>query len=366
MKKIKVDLGKRSYPVHIGKGVFGGLAEVVRKTGFTGPVVIVTDRIVKTKTAEITSKNIKKIAAETVEIVVPASERSKCIDVYQSVISRISDKTKKHKPLIIALGGGVVGDLAGFVAASFRRGVPFIQVPTTLLAQVDSSVGGKVGIDLAEAKNLVGAFYQPRCVLADIDFLRTLPPKQIRNGLAEIIKYAIIKDKEFFDILDAGMTKILSLDALLLEKVIARCVAIKARVVEKDEFDDKDVRIILNFGHTLGHAIESASSYSSEYNHGESVAVGMIMASEIAFKLGLFSKKSLDRIKALVSKAGLPLKAKNVSPSRVLKTCEFDKKFTRGSNRFVLPRSIGKVTVVEDIPALLIKDIVRRYVGKQN
>ncbi len=363
MKKIKVDLGKRSYSIHVGKGVIKTLPDVILKTGFEGPVVIVTDKIVKNKTNKTVSKIIKNIPNDTSEIVVPASERSKCIDVYQKVMSRISSRTKKHKPLIIALGGGVVGDLAGFVAASFRRGVPFIQVPTTLLSQVDSSVGGKVGIDLPEAKNLVGAFYQPRHVLVDTDFLKTLPLKQIRNGLSEVIKYAIIKDKKLFDMIETGMESVFLLDPSLLEKIIARCITIKARVIEKDEFDNKDIRIILNFGHTLGHAIEAASSYSSEYNHGESVAIGMLMACEIALKLEMFTERSFNRIKELISDSGLPLKAKDVSLKRVLRAYEFDKKFTGGSNRFVLPVSIGKVTVVNDIPALLIKNIVRRYVG---
>ena len=362
MKKIKVDLGRRSYNILVSKGAIKKLPDVIKEKGFLGPVVIITDRTVKNKTSKLTSKIIKKIPNDIIEIVVPGSERSKCLDVFQGVVSKISNRTKKHKPLIVALGGGVVGDLAGFVAASFRRGVPFIQIPTTLLAQVDSSVGGKVGIDLAEAKNLVGAFYQPECVLIDTDFLKTLPVKQIRNGLAEVIKYAIIKDKQLFEVLDSRMEEVLALKPALLETIISRCVEIKARVVEKDEFDDKDVRIILNFGHTLGHAIEAASSYSSEYNHGESIAIGMVLASDIAVELDIFSERALTRVRDLFFKAGLPLMAKDVSLSKVLKSYAFDKKFTKGSNRFVLPQKIGKVKVVEDISATLIKKIVRQYV----
>ncbi|MFC1548533.1 3-dehydroquinate synthase [Candidatus Omnitrophota bacterium] len=363
MKKIKLDLGKRSYKILIGSKVIKQLPELIKSMGFTGPVVVITDNVVKKKTGKLTRPVLKKLSNEVIFISVPATERSKSISVFQDTVQKISKKTKTHKPLVIALGGGVVGDLAGFVAASYRRGVPLIQIPTTLLAQVDSSVGGKVGVDLPEAKNLVGAFYQPTAVLMDPDFISTLPQRQVRNGMAEVIKYGIIKSASLFGYLEENMHKLMSLDKKTLEKVIYECVKIKARVVEKDEFDRKDIRIALNFGHTLGHAIEAASAYSKMYNHGESIALGMLMASEIALKLDMIKRNDLERIKDLIKGARLPAHAKKVSPKEIIKSHKYDKKFTKGGNRFVLPRKIGSVEVIEDIPELLIRTVLRKYVG---
>jgi 3-dehydroquinate synthase len=363
MKKVRVDLGERSYTIHIGAGVFSKLPGLISSFKYTGPVVIVTDGVVKARTGKITQPVLKRLPNEVVTITVPAREKAKSISVYQDAVQKISRKTKTHRPIIVAIGGGVVGDLAGFIAATYRRGVPLIQVPTTLLAHVDSSVGGKVGIDLPEGKNLVGAFYQPKAVLMDTDFLKTLPVRQVRNGMAEVIKYGIISSRSLFELLEARMQDLVSLKSGSLEKVIAECAAIKARVVEKDEYDRKDVRIALNFGHTLGHAIETASGYSKLYNHGESIAIGMIMASEIAVKLDMFREEDLRRIKNLMKKAGLPVQAEKVSREEIVKAHRYDKKFVKGGNRFVLPRRIGKVEVIEDIPDILIRTAIRKHVN---
>ena len=363
MRKVKVNLGERSYDILIEAGAITRLPRLIKSMGFTGPVVVITDKVVLSKTFRITDSTFKRLANEVFRIVVPSTERSKSLKVFQDTIHKISKKTKTHLPLVIALGGGVVGDLAGFAAATYRRGVPLMQVPTTLLAQVDSAIGGKVGVDLPEAKNLIGAFYQPRVVLMDTDFLRTLPRRQIRNGLAEIIKYAIIKSRDLFVFLENNMKDILSLEKGALEKVICKCVSIKARVVEMDELDNKDVRIALNFGHTLGHAIEAASGYSGLYNHGESIAVGMILAGEIAARLDMLKEKDLDRIKRLIRKAGLPVRIRGLSVKDIMNSHGYDKKFVTGSNRFVLPGKIGSVEVVEDIPGLLIRTVLREYAG---
>lgn len=364
MKKIRVNLNDRSYDIMIGSGVIKTLPGIIKKMGFTGPIVVVTDKVVAAKTSKITAPVFKKITGSVHRVIVPSSERSKSIKVYQDVIREISDKTKSHKPLVIAIGGGVVGDLAGFVASTYRRGVPFIQIPTTLLAQVDSSIGGKVGIDLPQAKNLAGAFYQPKCVIMDTDFLATLPKRQVRNGMGEVIKYGIIAKKSLFTYLDKNMKSILALKKKNLEKVIHDCASIKARVVEKDEFDVKDIRIDLNFGHTLGHAVETASGYSNKYNHGECIAIGMILASEIAVKLDMLKKKDLTAIADLIRKAGLPGEIKGLPIKDIMVSQGYDKKFVAGSNRFVLPVRIGKVEVVEGIPPLLIKTVLREYVSK--
>ncbi|MDD5634892.1 MAG: 3-dehydroquinate synthase [Candidatus Omnitrophica bacterium] len=364
MKKIKVNLGTKSYDILIGKRVIKKLPKLIKRLNGTGPVVIFTDKIINSKVMPQVDLLLKGMPNKIIKIVVPASERSKSIKTYQDSITEISAKTKLHKPLVIALGGGVIGDLAGFVAATFRRGVPFIQVPTTLLAQVDSSIGGKVGIDIPQAKNLIGAFYQPKAVLIDIDILRSLPEKQITNGLAEIIKYAVIADRSFFDYLEKNISGIMRLKGDVIEKVVYECAKIKARTVEKDEFDDKDVRIILNFGHTLGHAIEAASGYSKAYNHGESVALGMVLAGEIALRLDMFTKKRLDRIKKLLEKAHLPVEVRALKVEDIMAAYGYDKKFTAGSNRFVLPKKVGSVEIIEDIPALLIKTALKKYIRK--
>ena len=364
MKKIKVNLNERSYEIIIGPGAIKKLPDVLKNAKHSGPVVVITDRVVEAKTKKVFSPTLKKLPNEIIKIVVPATERSKSFEIFQEVMHKISKKTKSHKPFIVALGGGVVGDLAGFVAASYRRGVSIVQIPTTLLAAVDSSIGGKVGIDLPQAKNLVGAFHQPKAVLIDTDFLKTLPRKQVRNGLAEIIKYSILKKGKLFGYLENNLKKIMTFDKKVLENVIYECASIKANMVERDERDVKDIRIALNFGHTLGHGIEAASEYSTAYNHGESVAIGMLLAGEIAKRLDMLKEGEFQKMKALVKKAGLPLLIEGVSLKKILYSHEYDKKFTSGTNRFVLPTMIGHVEVIEDIPELLIKTVLREYVKK--
>lgn len=361
MKNIKVDLKARSYDIFVGTGAIKKLPSIIKAMKFDGPVVVVTDKTVSAKTSNITAPVLKDLVNDVVRVVVPATEKSKSIKVFKDTIQKISKKTKTYKPLIVGIGGGVVGDLSGFIAATYRRGVPIIHIPTTLLAQVDSSVGGKVGVDLPEAKNLVGAFWQPKAVLMDTDFLKTLPKRQVSNGLGEIIKYGVIARGGLFSFLEQNIKDILSLEAKVMEKVVYECAAIKASVVEKDEFDAKDIRIMLNFGHTLGHAIEAASGYE-DYNHGESVALGMVLAGEIALRLDMLKEKDLDRIKGLIKKAGLPLNTHGVKVKDILAAYGFDKKFVSGSNRFVLPKKIGTVEVVEDIPGILIRTVLREHV----
>ena len=362
MNTIKVNLKERSYNITIGSKSIGEIPTLIEQKNFLGPVIIITDNIVRKKAKKIIDNVINKITNNVYIVTVPSSEKSKSLSIFEKTVYQISKKTKKHKPFIIALGGGVVGDLAGFIASTYRRGVDFIQIPTTLLAQVDSSIGGKVGIDLLQGKNLIGSFYQPKHVLMDIDFLKTLPKRQIKNGLAEVVKYGIIKDKGFFDFLENNIKDIILLKNQVLEKVIYNCAKIKASIVEKDERDEKDLRIILNFGHTLGHAIESASGYSMLYNHGESVAIGMILACDIAVNMGLLDVKEFIRIKTFISNIGLPTRIKNLSIKDILNSLKYDKKFIKGITRFVLPRKIGKVEIVENIPLSLIKKILKSYI----
>ena len=362
MKKITLNLKEKSYEILVGSGVVKKLPKFLESSGFAGPIVVITDRTVAAKTSKIMDPVFKKISNDLIRIVLSPSERSKSIDTFRDTIQKISKCTKTHRPMIIALGGGVVGDVAGFVAATYRRGVPLIQVPTTLLAQVDSAIGGKVGVDIPEAKNLIGAFWQPKVVFIDTDFIKTLPPRQIRNGFAEVIKYSIIKKGGFFEFLEDNIENILALKKMALERIIFECAAAKARIVEKDEFDVKDIRIALNFGHTLGHAVEAASGYSKNLNHGESVAIGMVIASEIAVRLDMLEEKTLVRIKKLIKKAGLPIRVKGMSVEEIMQSYSYDKKFTKGSNRFVLPVKIGSVEIIESIPELPIRSALSEYV----
>ncbi|MEA3489324.1 MAG: 3-dehydroquinate synthase [Candidatus Omnitrophota bacterium] len=362
MKKLRVDLDKRSYDILIGSGVIKRFPSLLKAMRFTGPVVVVTDNIVHSRTHKVTDPVFKSMPNAFFRFLVPSSEKSKSLEVFQNTVHKISRKTRTHQPLIVALGGGVVGDLAGFIASTYRRGVPLVQIPTTLLAQVDSAIGGKVGVDLPEAKNLVGAFYQPAFVVMDTDFLRTLPCRQIRNGTAEIIKYAIIKDQGLFGYLEKNIEKILKLRKNDIEKIIYECACIKARLVEKDERDDKGIRIALNFGHTIGHAIEAASGYSRVYTHGEAISVGMLLAGEIAMQLDMLKEKDFKRIRALIKKARLPTRVRGVSLRDIMSSHKYDKKFITGYSRLVLPTKIGSVEIVEGIPWLLIKTVLRKYV----
>jgi 3-dehydroquinate synthase len=256
------------------------------------------------------------------------------------------------------LGGGVIGDLTGFAASIYKRGIPYIHIPTTLLAQVDSAIGGKTAIDLPVAKNLVGSFYQPKIVISDTSLLSSLSPRQIRNGLAECIKYAVIGDKKLFGYIENNYKKALAHDAKVLAHIILSCARIKSRIVGEDELDKKGKRIVLNLGHTIGHAIESASGYAERYDHGESIAIGMVCATCISSRMGLIKEDDGQRIIALIKKCGLPVKLKGLKISRIYGSLLHDKKFIHGTNRFVVPIGIGKVRIIHGIgKAIIIKSI---------
>jgi len=250
----------------------------------------------------------------------------------------------------------VVGDITGFISAIYKRGIPYIQIPTSLLAQIDSSIGGKTAVDTSAGKNLVGAFYQPEFVLADTSLLKTLPPEQVSAGLAEAIKYAVIKDKGLFTFISKNLSKITKLKSPYIDTVISRCAGIKAKVVALDEFDKKGVRIILNFGHTFGHAIEAASNY--RISHGNAVAIGMSCAVALSTRLGILNKGAAFEIEWLLKQAGLPIKIKTKDLSLVFSAIAHDKKFSK-NNRFVLLEKIGKTKIVEDIPEEMIKEVIK-------
>lgn len=360
MKRLRVNLGKRSYDIIIGDGLIGRLSEFIKRLRVGTDAVIITNPAIYSIYIKAIERGLKSAAAKTAVIKIPDTETSKSNREVISIIESIAEVDRARGIFIIAFGGGVVGDVAGFAASVYKRGIPYIQVPTTLLAQVDSSIGGKVAIDLKAAKNLVGAFYQPRLVVSDIDLLKSLPQRQIRSGLAEIIKYGVIEDKTLFGFLEGNIGRILKLDKISLEYIIFRSSRIKANIVGRDEYDKKGIRLRLNYGHTIGHAIEAAVGFSKLYSHGEAIAIGMTAAARIAQKIGALKEKDAQRIEALIKKAGLPVRiSKKISINRIMKAQRYDKKMIRGVNRFILPAGIGRVRIHENIPAGLIIEVLK-------
>ncbi len=359
MKKVRVNLGERSYDILIGSGILSKLKGILKRLKPGKAAIVVTNPTINQLYGPLMRGTLKDPGLEVYFEEVPDAEESKSAGVCINLIERFADLDRGKGLFVIAFGGGVIGDLAGFASSVYRRGIPCIQVPTTLLAQVDSSIGGKVAIDLPCGKNLVGSFHQPRLVLSDMRFLRSLNPGQIRQALAEIIKYAVIADEAFFSFLEKHLEEILELNGAKVEYIIETCSKIKARIVEQDETDKKGKRIILNFGHTTGHALEAACGYAADYPHGYAVALGMLVACELAEELKMLSGKAAERIEALIAKAGLPTKISGLNLGDILKSQAHDKKFSAGKNRFVLPLRIGKVTVKEDIPREIIARAIK-------
>ena len=360
MSVVQVSLKERSYPIVIGNKILARLPKTLKSLGLGPDAVIITDRTVEKIHAAQVSAALKSKGFTVKVFSVAAGEPSKSADVAMKLVEEIARYDVDRKIFIVALGGGVIGDLAGFVAAVYKRGIPYIQMPTTLLAQIDSAIGGKVGIDLTVGKNLAGAFYQPKLVFSDVNFLTTLDQRQIKNGLAEAVKYGVIIDRALFAYLEKNYAKFLSLDRTVLTKVVEACSRIKATVVSKDERETKGLRMILNFGHTLGHALENAGGYD-RYHHGEAVALGMRMAAHISCRKGMFKVSDEKRMNDLLSLIGLPENFTGVSQGKILDAMRHDKKFVGGKNRFVLARRIGSVAVIQGISMDLIEEALRKY-----
>ena len=283
------------------------------------------------------------------------------MEVAARLYNDLTDLYAERATPILALGGGIIGDLAGFVAATYMRGVPLVHVPTTLLAQVDSSIGGKVAVNHGQLKNKIGAFYQPRLVISDISTLKTLPAGEFINGLAEVIKYGVIRDKDFFAFLEENLDRIKSLNEDVLEEVVYRSSKIKAEVVEKDE-KDLGLRNILNYGHTIGHAIESVSDFKLE--HGKAVALGMLAAARISNRLGQLDKNEVVRLKDLLRRAGLPIKVPALDINQIVQAIKHDKKIQGGKIRFILPKTLGSVFVTEEVSLSLVEKTLVSRDGK--
>ncbi len=354
MNKIKLALKENSYDIHVGYKILEKLGTIIKPLNVGHDAVVITNPGILRRYKNSISSGLEREKFSAKFLVVPDGERSKSAEQAFKLLNQIAAYDVGRKIFILAFGGGVVGDLAGFVASVYKRGIPYIQIPTTLLAQIDSAIGGKVAIDLPVGKNLVGSFCQPRAVVSDVAVLSTLSERQIRNGLAEAIKYGVITDKNLFNYLEKDYKDILSLKPAALIKLVTVCSRIKADVVKRDEKETKGIRTILNFGHTLGHAIESAGRYN-QYQHGEAIAIGIHAAALISVNLQLFSRVQLKRLKDLIQAVGLPLYFKKISTSDILKAMRHDKKFVAGKNRFVLARDIGKVQVVMDIPLKIIE-----------
>jgi len=354
MKTIKLDLKKRSYNIIVGNNIINLLGEHLRKLKLGSCAYVITNAAIKNKYGRILNALLKRPGFQVKFRLVRDSEKTKSLESAYAVIKDLTLFDRKKQIFIVAFGGGVIGDLAGFIASIYKRGIPYIQVPTTLLAQVDSAIGGKTALDLSQGKNLVGTFYQPRLVFSDVAILRTLTPRQLEAGLAEIIKYGIIKDPQLFNYLEKNYKGVLSLKSGVLEFIVSRCSGIKAKVIQQDEREEKGIRTILNFGHTIGHAIEAAGNYK-RYNHGEAVALGMLVASDISNLSGLLDIKTAQRIENLIEKVGLPTKIKRIALFDIISAHYRDKKFIAGKNRFVLIKAIGKTEILQNIPLRIIK-----------
>ena len=362
MKIVRVPLKHNPYKIVVGSQILKDLGENLKSLKIGQDAIIITNPIIKRLYGAVVSAGLKKAGFSVKIFEVPDGEKSKSAKVAFDLIEKIALFDIFKRPFIIALGGGVIGDLAGYVAAAYKRGILYVQVPTTLLAQVDSSIGGKVAIDLPIGKNLVGAFYQPKMVFSDVSVLKSLDKRQVLNGFAEVIKYGIIYDKDLFQYILNNIDKLIGLNLKALENVVLACSKIKAEVVVKDEKETKGVRTILNFGHTIGHAIEAAAAYNY-YQHGEAVALGMRIVTEISLKLALVSRKSADQINELLTLIGLPVVIRKVKMKDILRLMRHDKKFLTGKNRFVLVKTVGKVKVVEGINLDLIKGAIKKYMA---
>jgi 3-dehydroquinate synthase len=350
MQTLTVNLGDRSYPIFVGPGLLPRAGEFLKQAGVRGKVAVVTNPTVAQLYLDALCEALTSTGFQATPILVPDGEAHKDLKSLASIYDRLIDDRLERSACIVALGGGVIGDLAGFAAATYLRGVPYVQVPTTLLAQVDSSVGGKTGVNHQDGKNLIGAFYQPRLVLIDVEVLQSLPRRELIAGLAEVIKYGIIEDPALFRLLEQEHRRLVGLDQELLMQVIATCCAIKARVVEKDERED-EYRAVLNFGHTIGHALEAATGYS-RFLHGEAVGIGMAKASAISAQQGFCDQSSLRRIHDLIEKVGLPLEIPpEVSVDSLIQGMELDKKSAGGKIKFVVCAGIGKTRFHSLTPA---------------
>jgi len=352
---VRVELGERSYDIHIAEGCHAWIGPLLAKLPeLVSSAIIISNREISQRYGKVLRDSLKEAGIPLHTLLVPAGEKYKSLDTAGRLYGDLIRHKADRKSVIIALGGGVIGDLAGFVAGTYQRGIRFLQAPTSLLAQVDSSVGGKVGVNHPQGKNMIGVFLQPQVVLIDPGTLSSLPIRELRSGLAEVIKHGVIRDESFFDYLEGHVDNIMRLEPEAMKHIIRRSCQIKARVVEEDE-QEGGLRAILNFGHTAAHAVETYTSYD-RYTHGEAVSIGMVVAARIAHSLGMLRAEPLHRLTRLLERFDLPTHLPKADPAVLMGLMDTDKKTIAGQLRFVLPRELGAVEIVTAVP----RDVLRR------
>jgi 3-dehydroquinate synthase len=355
MQKIRVELAERSYNIVIDGGSLHGIGKRLKRFEFSRRLALVSNPTVYGLYGNTVSRSIKSAGFDLVEVIVPDGEGYKDMFWVQNIYEELLKAKLDRKSALVALGGGVIGDITGFAASTYMRGIDYVQVPTTLLAQVDSSVGGKTGVNHKLGKNMIGTFWQPRVVWVDIATLETLPQREFRSGLAEVIKYGVIWDRKFFEFLEEEREKVVKLDRGALAHIIKRSCEIKAEVVSKDE-RESGLRAILNYGHTVGHAIETATGYS-RFLHGEAVAIGMCAEARLSHLAGFVEREQVERIRALVESYGLPVDMPDDKGVDVLiEAMSLDKKAVSGEMKFILPEKIGAVKIEAGVPADTIRN----------
>jgi 3-dehydroquinate synthase len=358
LNTLNVDLGTRSYPILIGAGLLAR-PDLLAQHVAGRDLLLVSNTIVGPLYAATLKQSLGD--RRVVEVTLPDGESHKTLTAVSRILDVLVANRFARDCVVVALGGGVVGDMAGFAAACYQRGVAYVQVPTTLLAQVDSSVGGKTGVNHPGGKNLIGAFHQPSAVIADTDTLKTLPPRELRAGLAEVIKYGLICDEPLFGWLEQNMEKLLAHDAAALTHVIRRSCEIKAEIVGRDEREQGD-RALLNLGHTFGHALESVTGYT-RWLHGEAVGAGLLMAATMSSESGLMPAASVERLRRLLERTGLPTEARDLHPDQVLEHMRIDKKVKAGRMRLVLMRGIGGSFVTAEYPDAALRRTLEAHLG---
>jgi 3-dehydroquinate synthase len=343
--------------IRTGSGLLAQASDLMHEVGLKGRAFIVTDRNVYAHFGQPLSENLARGGYEPVVNMLNPGEQTKSLRTLEVLYDWLAEARAERTDVIVALGGGVVGDLAGFLAASYLRGMPLVQVPTTLLAQVDSSIGGKTGVNHPKAKNLIGAFYQANLVIVDTATLATLPAREFRGGLGEVVKYGVILDAELFELLETKQADVLKQQGPVVEHVVARCADLKVQVVGEDE-REAGLRMILNFGHTIGHAIEAATNYEALL-HGEAVGIGMSGAAQIAVELGKFDAASCQRLQTLLKAVGLPYAARGLAWELVRDAMSLDKKTRSGRINWILPTKIGSVDICDQVPDEVVERVLR-------
>jgi len=358
--RVWVELPGREYPIYVGEGLLSHVGGIASELLPEGKIFVVTTETVRRLYGEPVEESLSEFF-EVHVLEAPEGEEAKSWETLGELYGRLIELGVERSSTIASLGGGAVGDLAGFAAATVLRGVNLIHIPTTLLAQVDSSIGGKTAINHPLGKNLIGTFYQPRLVVSDVETLKTLPPEEIRSGLAEVAKYGVIADRGLLELLSSEADGLLDADPEVVGEVVVRCSSIKASVVERDEYDTRGVRAWLNYGHTVGHALEAVEGFS--LRHGEAVSVGMVAEAHVSVSLGLMSRPDLEKLTEILGGLGLPVRWSGVDVRDVLEAMRRDKKVLQGRIRVTLPTGLGVNPVLREVSEKLLKECLREVLG---